>query len=370
MCGRTLRVWGDSIEKVQEKARRLERELRQHGQLANSLSTEQHFIAAQIFTIAERLGVDALDVFRDFERNHVRAGNSRTLDQVRVEIIAKKKRGGRREVYVAGFDYRLRCLVTAFNNAPIHSITTVMLEKELARHHDWSSGTVHGVVTSWKVLFYYAVKHGYCLTNPCVCLELPRKRRAKPELLSAEQVHTLLAGCLTCPDMAPCLLYVAIGCFTGIRPEEMQRLRWEMFNLNAGFITIDGEHTKTGERGIVKISPNLLTWLRPLAKAKGTVLTAKVAKLRVLCRDWLQRQRVRFPRFNDWPMFKEWPHDCMRHGFGSFHYGFHRDIGEVCAMLRHGTGQLVFINHYYVVRDPAEAVYFWGIVRPVALLTA
>mgnify|MGYP007007268600 CR=1 FL=1 len=60
----------------------------------------------------------------------------------------------------------------------------------------------------------------------------------------------------------------------------------------------------------------------------------------------------------------------MRHSFGSYHYTEHRDIGEVCSQLRHGTGQLVFINHYYVVRAPAEAHYFWGIFRPAGLLTA
>lgn len=156
--------------------------------------------------------------------------------------------------------------------------------------------------------------------------------------------------------MADCLLYVAIGCFTGIRPEEMQRLRWEMFNFEAGYITIDGEDAKCGERGIVRMSANLISWIRPIAKTTGPVLESKVDKLRTLCRIFLG--------------LKRWMHDCMRHGFASFHYSFHRDIGEVCAMLRHGTGQLVFINNYYIVRDPSEAVYFWGIFRPYGLLTA
>jgi integrase len=373
-----VRVWGGTQggkpqrfsrktpEAAFAEAQRRQRAIDQHGQLAHALTTGQHYVAAQIFTIAARLGVDALDVMRDFEKTHPHGENARTLEQVRVELIEMKKRGDRRAIYVSGFDYRLRCLVKSFPNSPISSITTGMLEAELKRRPDWSSGTVHGIVTSWKVIFNYAVKRGYCLKNPCALIELPRKRKAKPLLLPAKDVHRLLAGCITRPYMAACLPYVAIGCFTGIRPEEMQRLRWEMFNFAAGFITIDGEDAKCGERGIVKMSANLISWIRPIAKESGSVLTAKVGKLRTLCRGFLNSTRP-----PGTPELKRWPHDCMRHGFASFHYGFHRDIGEVCAMLRHGTGQLVFINNYYIPRDPAEAVYFWKmIVRPVAFLTA
>lgn len=353
--GRRVRFVRKSFEAAVKIAERTEREIQEHGQLAVALTSEQRYVAAQIFTIADRLGVDALTVFRDFESKHPKGGATRTLDEVRIELVAKKAKGDRREVYVDGLDYRLRCLVEGLGNLPISAVTTVMLEKEIARHRDWASGTIHGVVTSWKVAFNYAVKHGYALTNPCVNLELPRRRRAKPELLLSKDVHRLLAGCITHEHMAPCLAYVAIGCFTGIRPQELQRLRWEMIDLEAALITIDGEDAKCGERGIVKMQPNLIGWIRPIVRKSGPVLRHPVAKLRILCRSFLG--------------LKRWPSDCMRHGFASYHYGYFRDIGEVCANLRHGTGQLVFINHYYIVRPPAEAVYYWTrIVRPVALL--
>jgi integrase len=349
---RFIRASFEAAVKIAEKT---EREIYQHGQLAISLTSEQRYVAAQIFIIAERLGLDALTAFRELESKHPKGGATRTIDQVRLELVAKKRKSERREVYVDGLDYRLRCLVDGLGDIPISAVTTVMLEKEIARHTDWVSGTIHGVVTSWKVLFNYAVKHGYAIANPCVNLELPRRRRAKPELLSALQVHRLLAGCITHDHMARCLAYVAIGCFTGIRPAELQRLRWEMIDLDAGLITIDGEDAKCGERGIVKMQPNLIGWLRPIARKTGAVLNQPVADLRILCRTFLG--------------LKRWPTDCMRHGFASFHYGYFRDIGEVCANLRHGTGQLVFINHYYIVRPPTEAVYYWTrIVRPVALL--
>lgn len=336
------------------------RELKEHGQLARSLTNGQRWAATEAFRRLAQIQCDQPDcllrIVDEHMQRHPQAGNARSIDQVRIELVAKKRKGERRERYVRDFDYKMRCLVEALGDMPISGVTTVMLEKELARHAEWASGTVHSVVQAWKVIFNYAVKHGYCLKNPCVNLDLPRKRKAKPEVLAALQVHRLLAACITDPEMAPCLAYVAIGCFTGIRPEEMQRLRWEMFNFDAGLITIDGEDSKCGERGIVKMSANLMTWLRPVARASGPVLRAAVSKLRVLCRERLG--------------LKRWPHDCMRHSFASYHYTEHRDIGEVCSQLRHGTGQLVFVNHYYVVRSPDEAAYFWRIVRPSGLLTA
>jgi len=353
-----LRRYRSSATAAVHEARRMSKEIRQHGLLARALTTGQRWAAAECFRKLATVGageVQLLAIVEEHMNHHPQGGRARTLDQVRVELVARKRRGERRERYVRDFDYKMRCLVEALGNIPVSSVTTVMLEKELARH-DWASGTVHSIVTSWKVLFNFSVKHGYCLKNPCVNLDLPRKRRAKPEVLSAWQVHRLLAACITDPIMAPCLEYVAIGAFTGIRPEEMQRLRWEMFNLDAGLITIEGEDSKCGERGIVKMSANLITWLRPVAQKSGRVLVHAVAKLRALCRTLLGLAR--------------WPHDCLRHSFGSYHYTEHRDIGEVCSQMRHGTGHLVFMNHYYVVRSPDEARYFWRIVRPVALLTA
>lgn len=357
LAGKRVRFVRSSFDAAVLVAEKTEREINQHGQLAGSLTTEQHYVAAQIFIIAERLGVDALTVFRDFESKHPKGGAIRTIDQVRIELVAEKRKGDRREIYVDGLDYRLRCLIEGLGDIPISAVTTLMLKNELARHRDWASGTIHGVVTSWKVAFNYAVDQGYAFTNPCMKLQLPRRRRAKPQLLPAKEVHKLLAGCITHEKMAPCLAYAAIGCFTGIRPHELQRLRWEMIDLDAALITIDGEDAKCGERGIVKMQPNLIGWLRPIAKKSGVVLRHRVDKLRVMCRTFLGMKR--------------WPDDCMRHGFASYHYGYFRDISEVCANLRHGTGQLVFINHYYIVRPPAEAVYYWTmIVRPVALLMA
>lgn len=277
------------------------------------------------FRLLEPLGTELLEVVRDYAGRHPKGVNARTFEQVRLELVAKKRKGERRERYVRDFDYKLRCLSEALKNPPIAGVTRAMLEREIARHK-WASGTVHSVVQAWKVIFNYAVRQGYALTNPCTLLEMPRKRRGKAEVLSAVQVHTLLAGCITEPTMAPCLEYVAIGCFTGIRPEELQRLRWEMFNFDAGLITIDGEDSKCGERGIVKMSANLMTWLRPVRRASGEVLSEPVSKLRVLCRDWLGLER--------------WPHDCMRHSFASYHYTHHRDIGEVCSQMRHHRGCL------------------------------
>ncbi len=355
-----FRKYYSSAAKAVAGARDWTEKLRIHGRLARSLDTSQLWVAAECFRILSELSfsdpAQLLHIIREYRDRHPKSGRARTINQVRVELIAKKRNGERRERYVRDFDYKLRCLSEALGNPPIGAVTPAMLEKELARHPDWASGTVHSVVTSWKVIFNYAVRQGYSLSNPCTLLEMPRKRRTKPEILSAPQVHRLLAACITEPHMAACTAYVAIGCFTGIRPDEMQRLRWEMFNLDAGLITIEGEDSKCGERGIVKISPNLLTWLRPIAKESGFVLEENVSKLRGFCRDWLG--------------LKRWPHDGLRHSFASYHYTQHRDIGEVCAQLRHGSGQLVFMNHYYVVCSPDEAAYFWNIVRPIAFLTA
>jgi integrase len=69
-------------------------------------------------------------------------------------------------------------------------------------------------------------------------------------------------------DMIP---YLAIGAFAGARSSELQRIRFEKINWDAGVIPLNYDETKTNERRLVPIQPNLADWLRPYEGKHGLI---------------------------------------------------------------------------------------------------
>lgn len=336
------------------------RELQEHGTLARQLSTSQRWVAAECFRLMAQVTSgdpsELLYVVREHLKRHPQGGMARTLDDVRKECVAKKTKGNRRERYVKDFDYKMRCLVAAIGNKPISTITTEDFETEIARHK-WAPGTVHSYVQSWKVLFNFAVKRGYRPDNPLDKIELPERDQFEPQIFAVDDVRRMMALTLfddIDPMLPACQPYLAIGIFAGIRPEEIERLSWDEVDMVNGTITILGAKAKCRARRIVDMSPNLLSWLRPWARKTGKVLQYPVARLRNAIRTAMG--------------LKEWPHDVLRHSFGSYHFGKHRNEALVKNQMGHSDDGRMFFSHYRVLVQPKAAAQFWEIYRPVALL--
>jgi integrase len=360
LFGHALRVWGDSIEKVQEKAAAEEKLLLQHGQLAKALTTEQRWMASKAFLVCERLGVELLDVVRDFEKTHPHGANARTLDQVRVELTGWKSKTGRSERHVASLDYRLRRLIKSIGNKPVTAITTKDLEQELDKHcNDWNPTTIHSVVQGWKIALNFAIRRGYLVHNPANRLELPKIIHDEPEVFSLDQVRRLMAATLFSdrhPLLPACRPYLAIGFFAGLRPEEIERLEWKHVSLETGTIRVKAANAKDRDRRIVEIRPNLAAWLAPIAQKTGEVLRYPLDKLRPAARTVLN--------------LAEWPNDIMRHTYVSNHFAEFQNEAYTKQQVGHRDDGRVFYNHYMVPLPKWEARLFWGIIPPVALLTA
>lgn len=345
------------LDKIRGAVAAKEREIMEHGQLANALSTKQRWMAAESFLICSRLGVELIDVVREFERTHPHGANARTLDQVRVEVVAAKTKLGRSAQHITGLDYRLRSLVAALGNKPITAITTDELQEELERHPDWNPTTVHSVTQGWKIAFNFAIRRGYLVKNPANRLELPKIVRDEPCVLTVNQAKALLAATLFSdrdPRLPACRAWLAIGMFAGLRPDEIAKLDWKHVDLAAGTIRVVAITAKDRDRRIVDISPNLKAWLVPIAKARGKVLCCGLEVARVAARAVLGA--------------REWPQDVLRHTFASYHFAQHKNEPLTKFQMGHRDDGRLLRNHYCVPIAPAEARKFWGIVPPVALL--
>lgn len=64
---------------------------------------------------------------------------------------------------------------------------------------------------------------------------------------------------------------VVLGAFAGLRTAEIHRLTWLDVNFEDKIITVEKHQAKVGKRRIVRMSPQLVAWLEPLAEEDGWI---------------------------------------------------------------------------------------------------
>jgi len=349
--GKRLRLYRRTATEAYRLIIRTNKEIKEHGQFARALSTAHRYQAAECIAKLEPLGVALRDVVEDFLKRHPLGGRGRAFATVVAEVVEKKKAGDRSPTYVQDLAWKLKTFETAYPGRHIAGHTTEEVEAFLASHK-WSPVTQRSFVQALNVVFNYAVKRGYRLDNPCEKLELPRVIRKEPVIFTVEQVQQAMALTLTTPDLLECLPYVAIGTFAGVRPQEIERLDWRQVSFESKTITILAPDAKNRSRRVVDMSPNLIAWLAPIAQRDGDVFP-------YLIRNGRSRMRRAMG-------LAKWPHDVMRHSFGSYHFAKHRSEHETVFQMGHGKDTDVFFSHYRALVQPEAADAFWNIFPPAS----
>src|SRR5260370_42633506 len=73
---------------------------------------------------------------------------------------------------------------------------------------------------------------------------------------------------------------LALGAFAGLRPEEINKLRWEDIDFEGRTIRVNARAAKTRRKRFAEISDNLLAWLQPYARRAGEAAPPTLQTLR------------------------------------------------------------------------------------------
>ena len=140
------------------------------------------------------------------------------------------------------------------------------------------------------------------------------------------------------PDMVP---IVAIGGFAGLRSKELERLDWAEVQLARGFIELKRSKTKTGQRRLVPILPNLAQWLAPHVQESGRVW--------VYSNSQLSERKGQLPQ----KAGIKWKHNALRHSFASYRLAQIQNANQVALETGHSV-KVLFTNYRELV-TPDEA---------------
>ncbi|MBA2269327.1 MAG: tyrosine-type recombinase/integrase [Chthoniobacterales bacterium] len=196
------------------------------------------------------------------------------------------------------------------------------------------------------VAFNFAIGRGYCVSNPALSSAEATEKKLAAGVLSVQEAADLLAQ-----SDALIVPAVALGLFAGLRPEaEGLHLDWSHIDFADGTINVEPDKTKVDSSArYVEMSNNLVAWLLPHRRSRGSVFLKPTAYYDLL-REARERARI-----------EKWPHDALRHSFGSYHYGAHQDAARTQAQMGH-THPRIFFKHYRKPMKQAAALPYWQIV--------
>ena len=275
---------------------------------------------------------------------HLKASEkSCTAEQLVRELLKAKEADGVGERHLNDIRSRLSVFSEKFDGQMVATITTAQLD-------DWLRSLPVLAVTRnhyrglLLLAFNFAVKRGYALDNPAKQTDKAKGRKSDIGILTVAQAARLLESATQ--DVLP---YIAIGAFAGLRRAEIERLDWSKIDFESGLIEVTAQNSKTAQRRLVTMQPNLREWLLPLRQHKGNVTPSNCF-------------RESFEQAREAAGIAEWPDNALRHSFASYHLAHFKNAASTALELGHHDSRITFA-HYRELVKPKDAERYWGI-RP------
>ncbi len=198
-------------------------------------------------------------------------------------------------------------------------------------------------------IFAFALRHGWCSSNPLAAVDLPPVRESPIEALNIREVRRLLDTACR-PEHLPCAPAVGLMLWAGIRPTELTRLHWSDVQFADRVVTIAARHSKTGGARQVTLHPRLIRWLRETAPYR-------LPGAFIIPRAWIRRWRdLRLAAG-----FPNWHADTLRHTFASYHLKRFNDLGKLQLEMGHADSSLLRTRYLDMKGITMEhACEFWG----------
>ena len=232
----------------------------------------------------------------------------------------------------------LRLLLKPDPNKPLHSLTISDIETILGRYKNVNSRRTYR--RTFSVFFNWAIRHHYCLEDPCRRLDKIPKNMTQIAVLSLEEVRRLLYAAISYQDSAAAAP-VAIALFAGLRPSEIADLKPE--DLGAERIRVSGGKLRRKLKRTTPIPANLAVWLEKYPfKGLPDGWAYKLKKLKAATNA------------------STWAQDIFRHT--SITYQVERDKNEALTAFNCGTSVQMMDLHYRNFIDDAKAIAeFWSL---------
>jgi integrase len=264
-----------------------------------------------------------------------------TVTALAQEFLDNRRVKGRSAIYLRDLETRLARFKAATGDRIVADFTAQDIDRWI-QSLNVGPQTQNNFRAVLSAMWTFAVRRGYASTNIIQFVDKSAVVRDHVPTFSVDQLGRLL-------ESAPAeyLPVLAIGAFAGLRPEEINKLRWENIDFQERTIRVNASAAKTRKKRFAEISDNLAAWLRPYIGRTGRVAPPNLQKLR---RITMKAAGI-----------GQWPQDVLRHSFASAHYAFHKNPAHTALLLGH-RDQNMLLTHYRDLMKPGEAARYWKLV--------
>ena len=199
-------------------------QLKATGETWMSLSAQERSELAGVIHEMKDRGLAPRAVWEAYKQGTSNSGDkSVTLETAVNETVAAKIEARRRPRYVDSLKEYLGKFAEGRKMLQVDQITAAEIEKWFSTRKEAPS-TRASNLGRLSSMFDLCFRRGYIQFNPCDRVERVTVETARPVIFSADETRKLVE---TCAETDKAFLpYIVIGVFTGIRPEECEKLKW------------------------------------------------------------------------------------------------------------------------------------------------
>jgi integrase len=269
--------------------------------------------------------------------------NAPPLADIVKRMVEDAERNDRRDRTIGEIRWRLETFAEDFPDRRLSEITVEEIEEWLDEE-DWSARSRINYLTKISQLYNYALRHKWVDANVAERIERPTAEDKEPGIFTIAQAENLLRHA----GEHGLLPYISIGLFAGLRSAELMRLDWSAVNLQEKAIVVGAAVAKKRSRRVVEICEALEGWLRLCVQETGMIVDGAKFKENM---DELKTAAG----------IEEWPHNGLRHSYGSYHLAAFGDQVKTAAQMGHRDSTVIH-NHYKALVLKSEAEKYWKLL--------
>jgi integrase len=369
--GKHLRPSFPTLDEAKNEAQLKKIEADQLGYQSLSFTNSMREDATKAYQVLKPFGITLAKAAQYYAQHEAEVDYDMTINGLMESYLKYAKENGIRDKTYQGYQAILNDFRDTFADRSIKSITHLDLDKYLSA---WNASPRSRASrrTTINTFFRYANEEGFIEINPMAKVKKQSqiKNKKAPAICKVNQVIVMIEHSANVESKVTVVwknkkkytkelnnpydlfLYLALGFFSGIRPDEILRLQWKDIDLSKKHIVIPAEKAKERKARIVELYPNLLKILNRYRKMNAVNELDPVISIGTSALTYRRRKLMK-------ELGMEWEQDVMRHTFATYHIAkFGTD--KTRRLLGHTVDRVMF-DFYVGYAENAEEdaeIYF------------